>query len=251
MRHSVINVSLIGQKVHGHAFWIPALEHFHIYPSLKGCPGVTNVKTNSAQRGCTLATNAGFFNMGTGACMGNIVSDGTVVESEDRLRSAFGLTKDGKLVAGYVNVSTAKSGKFLQLVQGAGWLVRNGASYVAKSAEREKIGDSFVNLLAPRLAVGFDKTGAMMVVEVDGTESKKLGLDLNTFGDLILSLGGYNVVNLDGGGSVTIIWDKRVCTAAGNGYDPCLGPADVVVTHAIGEDEDPYERPVTTITCFM
>jgi len=255
MRHQVINVSLIGQRVVGHAFWIPALAHFHIYPSLSGCPGRTSTSANSEARGCMLATNAGFFNMETGACIGNIVSDGKVVETQDLLRASFGLTKSGKLVAGYVNATSAKSGDYLQLVQGAGWLVRNGVSYIATSAKKENIGTSFVALLAPRLAFGFDKHGAMMVVEVDGTESKKLGLDLKTFAQLIVELGGHNVVNLDGGGSVTIVWDKRVCTAGGNGYDPCIGPKQQeeekrIVISNTQDDDGPYERPVTTISCF-
>lgn len=47
-------------------------------------------------------------------------------------------------------------------------------------------------------AVGLDREGTLYLIEVDGQENIYKGMDLYEFTDLILSLGIYNAVNVDG-----------------------------------------------------
>jgi len=247
--HKVLKESLIGQTITGHALIIQgAGEAFHIYNPDDKCPGVAATSTTSSKHHCKVATNAGFFNMQKSTCVGEIISDGKVVHSDDsKRRISFGITHDGKYIAGYVNESVVKKSNFKQLVQGRGWLVRNGKSYIQTAAEKEGIASSFIQLLAPRLAIGWDKEGRLLLVVVDGVEAKKKGLDLKTFANFLVKSGAVEAVNLDGGGSVTLVWDGHICESSGVGQESCHGnPTEF---GPIPENK-PYERPVTSITCF-
>lgn len=50
---------------------------------------------------CLVAQNGGYFDMGTGECLGNVVSDGKLVKNSGGLQNAqFGIRKDGTMVFG-------------------------------------------------------------------------------------------------------------------------------------------------------
>ena len=245
--HKVLKEPLIGQTITGHVLYIEgAGEHYHTYTHNDKCPGVAHTSTTAEEHGCQIATNAGFFGMQDHSCIGPIVSDGTIIHNPSRLGAVFGITNDGQFVAGYANESVIQSGAFKQLVQGRGWLVRDGQSYLDVAAEKENIAKSFIQLLAPRLAIGWDKDGRLILLVVDGVESKKKGIDLKTFTSLLINLGAVEAINLDGGGSVTFIWDGHFCESSGVGQEACSGnPTTDEVPYG-----KPYERPVTSITCF-
>ncbi|MGI5506907.1 phosphodiester glycosidase family protein [Lentzea sp. CA-135723] len=61
--------------------------------------------------------------------------------------------------------------------------------------------------LHPRTAVGFSKDGKkMQMLTVDGRQSPYLqGLDLRDLADAMIELGAHNALNLDGGGSSTML----------------------------------------------
>jgi len=248
--HKVLKESLISQTITGHALKIQgAASDFHIYTHDQKCPGRAATSKTAEKNKCKIATNAGFFNMDTGACVGHIISDSKTIHSTASGRKVmFGITHDGKYIAGYGNDTYIKKNSFKQLVQGRGWLVRNGKSYVSTAQEKESIAQSFVQLLAPRLAIGWDKDGHLLLVVVDGVEAKKKGLDLKTFASLLIELGAVEAVNLDGGGSVTLYWDGHICESSGVGQEACHGnPTFDDDTTTV---DAPYERPVTSITCF-
>ena len=108
---------------------------------IKGCCKRAKVSATAKSDGCTYATNAGFFDTKNGCCVGNLITHSavqTVSESGMVLlfivshsclqlastnRSNFGLTKDG-YVLGYLKNTTIEEMKFIQLISGAGWLVR-------------------------------------------------------------------------------------------------------------------------------
>ena len=54
------------------------INHFTLLPPLRGCGNVSLVSANARANGCVFATNAGFFNTRNSACLGNLVSNGTV-----------------------------------------------------------------------------------------------------------------------------------------------------------------------------
>nr|WP_238350742.1 phosphodiester glycosidase family protein [Kribbella shirazensis] len=60
--------------------------------------------------------------------------------------------------------------------------------------------------LAPRTAIGFDAGGSRMILlTVDGRATGSRGLSLKEMGQLMVSLGADDALNLDGGGSSTML----------------------------------------------
>jgi len=60
--------------------------------------------------------------------------------------------------------------------------------------------------LAPRTAVGFDADGSrMLLLTVDGRATGSRGLSLKEMGQLMIGLGADDALNLDGGGSSTML----------------------------------------------
>lgn len=148
-------------------------------------PGGCKVKYFSASRstvsntvyhrlhGCSLATNAGYFSVSNGKCLGNVVSDGRIVLLSNELNANFGIRHDGTIVVGYIPQEEIKNGHFRQLVSGVIWLVRNGTNYVNESmqiecATHQDTGkmSTFVNVLSARTAVGLDGHGRVVVAHV-------------------------------------------------------------------------------------
>ncbi|MDQ4095234.1 MAG: phosphodiester glycosidase family protein [Actinomycetota bacterium] len=62
----------------------------------------------------------------------------------------------------------------------------------------------------PRTGVGVTATGDILLVTVDGRRSSSVGMDLVEFARLFKWLGATSAVNLDGGGSATMVVRGRV-----------------------------------------
>ncbi|NXQ59900.1 NAGPA acetylglucosaminidase, partial [Anthoscopus minutus] len=104
-----------------------------------------------------------------------------------------------------------QSNPFVQLVSGVVWLLRNGEVYINQSREAE-CGDTqttgtfdrFINVISARTAVGHDRQGQLVLVHVDGqTESR--GVNLWEMAEFLKEQGVINAINLDGGGSATLV----------------------------------------------
>lgn len=68
-----------------------------------GCLSRTRATVEETARlgQCLVAQNGGYFDMDTGECFGNIVSDGQLVQTSKGLQNAqFGIRQDGTLVFG-------------------------------------------------------------------------------------------------------------------------------------------------------
>ncbi|WP_329211866.1 phosphodiester glycosidase family protein [Streptomyces sp. NBC_01708] len=62
------------------------------------------------------------------------------------------------------------------------------------------------NTAAPRTAVGFSRDGrTMQVVTVDGRQADSGGVTLTELGEMMRGAGAYSALNLDGGGSSTLV----------------------------------------------
>lgn len=60
------------------------------------------VEETAGAAGCLFAQNAGFFNTSNSRCLGNVVSDGRMVQDSGGIQNAqFGIRRDGTLVFGY------------------------------------------------------------------------------------------------------------------------------------------------------
>src|SRR3989339_1262823 len=66
--------------------------------------------------------------------------------------------------------------------------------------------DAFVYNRHPRTAVGINEdTTKLFLVTVDGRQTSSLGMNLYELADLMLQIGVYQGINLDGGGSTTMV----------------------------------------------
>ncbi|CAH2219874.1 N-acetylglucosamine-1-phosphodiester alpha-N-acetylglucosaminidase [Pelobates cultripes] len=163
---------------------------------------------------CIVAQNGGFFNTDTGRCLGNIVSNGKLIQDSGGIQNAqFGIRADGTMVFGYLSEEQVLDEKnpFVQLLSGVVWLLRNGEIYVEESkvAECDKTQntgsfDYFVDVVSARTAVGHDKDGRLVLFHVDGQTNAR-GLSLHEVATFLKEQGVINAINLDGGGSATLV----------------------------------------------
>ncbi|MGZ0149661.1 phosphodiester glycosidase family protein [Kribbella sp. WER1] len=106
----------------------------------------------------------------------------TALHAGDKVDISYGLRPDA------ANVAAAVSGNYQ--------LAKDG-----------KVPDSVPDAdLAPRTAIGFDADGSRMILlTVDGRATGSRGLSLKEMGQLMISLGADDALNLDGGGSSTML----------------------------------------------
>ncbi|KAM7421619.1 hypothetical protein PAMA_015662 [Pampus argenteus] len=171
--------------------------------------------------GCLYAQNAGFFNTNTGECLGNVVSDGVMVQDSGGVQNAqFGIRRDGTLVFGYLSEEDVvdKSNPFIQLVSGVVWLLRNGEVYINQSLEAEcdrtqetGVFRRFVDVVSARTAVGHDADGKLILFHIDGQTDKR-GMSLWEVAEFLKRYGVINAINLDGGGSSTYVTDGSLAS---------------------------------------
>ncbi len=97
----------------------------------------------------------------------------------------------------------------MEAVGGLPRIVRDGE--VSIEVEREG-GSGFRDVRHPRTAVGISANGRRVyLVTVDGRqEGYSVGMTLPELAQLMLELGAYQALNLDGGGSTTLVVDGQV-----------------------------------------
>jgi len=206
--------------------------NFHIlYPTAPNgtCEGYIYTSKEAARYGCLYATNASPFSMyqlpGRPTCIGYAVSNGSIGLLDPTSNTNFGLTSNGDFVIGVLQPSDVTSMGFVELASGFGWLLRRGELQVSPNSS---------DLIAPRTAIGTDRSGRLMIFEADGAEDLHKGLTLYQLAQWLLSLGGYNVINLDGGGSSVTYYNGTV-----------------VSVPTCRDSAFECQRLVTTITCVM
>ncbi len=98
-----------------------------------------------------------------------------------------------------------------QAVGGGPQMVAGGDVIVDDAAEAEGIGPDFVETRHPRTAVGFnaDQT-KLYLVTADGRSEESAGMNLHELSDFMISIGADHALNLDGGGSTTMVWDGSI-----------------------------------------
>jgi exopolysaccharide biosynthesis protein len=90
------------------------------------------------------------------------------------------------------------------IVGGGPQLIRNGRVEITNAAE--KILPSFVSDFHPRTAIAKLKSGQILLVAVDGRQpGVSAGMSLTMLADLLIEFGAVEAINLDGGGSTTMV----------------------------------------------
>jgi len=187
----------------------------------EGCTKLERTSKSAVEpwhEACAYATNGGFFNMAAPVngtyCIGNLYSLGELVQLDATTgykRTQFGITKDGRMLAGIMDAATVAAQGFAELMTGYGWMVRNGVTYVNSTQDIPSASTAgFVLEKAPRTAVGVMKDGQMGLLEIDGEEDIDAGPDLYELAELAVALGFDTLMNVDGGGSSVSVKDGKV-----------------------------------------
>uniref|UniRef100_A0A7N6B0A9 EGF-like domain-containing protein n=1 Tax=Anabas testudineus TaxID=64144 RepID=A0A7N6B0A9_ANATE len=181
----------------------------------------STVEETAQAAGCLYAQNAGFFKTSSGRCLGNVVSNGRLMQDSGGVQNAqFGIRKDGTLVFGYLSQEDVldQSNPFVQLVSGVVWLLRNGEVYINQSLkaecdETQETGEfqTFVDVVSARTAVGHDAEGKLLMFQIDGQTGQR-GMNLWELADFLKKNGVINAINLDGGGSSTYVIDGSLAS---------------------------------------
>jgi len=204
--------------------------------------------------GACVVVNGGFFrnDLTPSEHVGLLVSDGSIVKpatnsiilNSDRYhtaRAAIGFkengdvdiawvtTHDNKLYewseppnhrpgqpAGPQNYENAKEWKVKDAIGAGPALVVNGNIDVT-SDEEAFFAKSF-NEANPRTAAGVTADGALILLVVDGRQADSRGVTLDELSALMLDLGAVDAINLDGGGSSTLVVNKTLVNRPAGGF---------------------------------
>ncbi len=95
------------------------------------------------------------------------------------------------------------------IIGGGPQLISGGK--LTNTKAQEKITEAFASDRHPRTAVALLSSGRLLLATVDGRQpGVSVGMSLNTLSDLLLELGAIEAINLDGGGSTTMVVENKM-----------------------------------------
>ena len=100
-----------------------------------------------------------------------------------------------------------------------GWpkIVYNGVNYVDQAFQEEG-NPSHTYERHPRTAAGFSADNTLLyLVTVDGRQSSSAGMTLHELANFLISIGVHHAINLDGGGSTTMVVRGAIANAPSDG----------------------------------
>lgn len=186
-------------------------------------PARETVQSIAKRRGALAAVNAGFFSLADGAPQALLKSAGSLIGKASRPRGAVGLVdrRHGpRLLFDRVTTDAASEGatsygtrlgsspkdwaRAGNAVSGAGLLVLDGRDVTDWSDEG--LSAAFDTTRHPRTMIGVDADEAIWLVTVDGRQpALSLGMTFKELQALSHRLGLRSSLNLDGGGSTTMV----------------------------------------------
>ena len=96
-------------------------------------------------------------------------------------------------------------------------LIRDGRVMI--TADEEVFFGSSIPDVHPRTAAGLTAAGDLLLLVVDGRQPGSRGVDLDQLASILLELGAVQALNLDGGGSSTLVAGGEVLNRPAGGRD--------------------------------
>jgi hypothetical protein len=97
-----------------------------------------------------------------------------------------------------------------QIISGNGRLIKNGIPYPT-IGDYDQSGAKFIEARHPRTFIGQnDDSTKIFLCTVDGRQSTSLGMNFMEMANFLLSIGIKNALNLDGGGSTTMVVQGQI-----------------------------------------
>ncbi len=134
-----------------------------------------------------------------GAFRGLSINNGELITKGKYNNPYFALTKDRELMIGLKGQSDSIK-NLLHAVGGDYLLVDKGVPQHYSDIST----NSHLYLSHPRTFLGLTDDGNIILVTVDGRQSHSMGATMENAAYLMFSLGAYNAISLDGGGSSTM-----------------------------------------------
>lgn len=103
--------------------------------------------------------------------------------------------------------------------------------------------DAYVCRAHPRTGVGVTPNGKVLLVTVDGRQSDSKGMTVLQFAKLFKYLGAQKALNLDGGGSSTMVVKGELTNQPSEGHQREVASAILVLDHPDGKE--PVPAPAT------
>ena len=117
---------------------------------------------------------------------------------------------------------------FSQIIGGGPRLVRDGE--LSLNGEEELFRSDVLQGRAPRTAIGVTASGELLLVTVNGRQPNiSVGMSLAELGRLLIELGAVQAMNLDGGGSTTMVIRDLVLNLPSNGQERPVSNAILIL----------------------
>jgi exopolysaccharide biosynthesis protein len=207
----------------------------------------------ASRTGAVVAVNGGYFRMGEDPArhVGLLYVGGTAVEPsfesivrEERrypiTRAAFGITADGEYDVAWaasrndslfewrrpplnmegepapaLDFQDARPWEMYDAVAAGPALISRGRIDITD--DEEVFFGSTIPRTHPRTAVGYTSSGALIILVVDGRQTVSRGVDLVELAALMRELDCEEAINLDGGGSSTLVVDGMLVNRPAGG----------------------------------
>ncbi len=124
--------------------------------------------------------------------------------------------------------------KLQELVGGFPQIVKNGSNYALQGYAEEGGNSSFATAYHPRTAIGYnaDKTKLFFFAMDGRQDGLSRGMSLPELADFMIARGVYQGLNLDGGGSTTIVVNGSIRNSPSDGHERAVSNALLVVSSA-------------------
>lgn len=161
-----------------------------------------------------------------------IPPDGLVLSAHGSQREFLGQLKVGDPLELDLNLNPSWDNLGVtQIIGGGPRLLRDGELQI--TGEEERFKDDILIGRAPRTAIGITADNKLLLVTVNGRQPHiSVGMTLSELGNLLIELGALQAMNLDGGGSTTMVIRNLVLNLPSDGKERPVGNAIVVVAGA-------------------
>ena len=170
-----------------------------------------------------MATNADYFNMGTGEPTGYLIMEGNAIKTKGE--PYFAILKDGTAV---IRDAGTDHSDVVEAISGPFYLVKDG-----KSVAPVDLG------LMPRNSIGITADGDVVFYQNDGRQApKSVGMTLDEVASVLLDAGCVTALYMDGGGSATVAARKEgaasleIINSPSDGHEREVSSAMLIVSTA-------------------
>ena len=141
---------------------------------------------------------------------GQKVAERQLLVAASNAGKQFSGVLQGDTMSVYLGFSPRIAG-LRELIGGGGRILIDGAATDANDAKAESMGRDFIERRHPRTFVAFYRdTTTLSVCAVDGRQAQSAGMSFHEMALFLRELGAWQAINLDGGGSTTMVVQGRV-----------------------------------------